>query len=191
MVSKTKKLTTSSIMIALAAVLSAIKVWNMPWGGSVTLLSMLPIILLSVKFGVKQGLFASFVYSVVQLFFGIVFDGLPGWGLTPEMLIACILLDYILAFSSLGIAGAFRDKGMRGIIGGTALAVFLRFLCHLASGVFVFASAGKLWDGFETQNTFLYSAVYNGIYMLPELILTVFGVYFLFKNKKTTEFLLK
>lgn len=191
MVSKTKKLTTSSIMIALAAVLSAIKVWNMPWGGSVTLLSMLPIILLSVKFGVKQGLFASFVYSVVQLFFGIVFDGLLGWGLTPEMLIACILLDYILAFSSLGIAGAFRDKGMRGIIGGTALAVFLRFLCHLASGVFVFASAGKLWDGFETQNTFLYSAVYNGIYMLPELILTVFGVYFLFKNKKTTEFLLK
>lgn len=178
-------------MIALAAVLSAIKVWNMPWGGSVTLLSMLPIILLSLKFGVKQGLFVSFVYSVVQLFFGIVFDGLLGWGLTPEMLIACILLDYILAFSSLGIAGAFRDKGMRGIIGGTVLAVFLRFLCHLASGVFVFASAGKLWDGFETQNTFLYSAVYNGIYMLPELILTVFGVYFLFKNKKTTEFLLK
>lgn len=191
MVSKTKKLTTSSIMIALAAVLSAIKVWNMPWGGSVTLLSMLPIILLSVKFGVKQGLFTSFVYSVVQLFFGIVFDGLLGWGLTPEMLIACILLDYILAFSSLGIAGILKDKGTAGIIGGTVIAVFLRFLCHLASGVFVFASAGKLWDGFETQNTFLYSAVYNGIYMLPELILTVFGVYFLFKNKKTTEFLLK
>ena len=179
------------MMIALAAVLSMVKVWNMPWGGSVTLFSMLPIILLSVKFGIRQGLFVSFVYSAVQLLFGIIFDGLLGWGLTPVMLISCIFLDYIIAFSALGIAGIFRNKGTGGIIGGTILAVGIRFISHISSGVFVFASAGKLWEGFETQNTLLYSLVYNGCYMLPEIILTVLGVYLLFKNKKTSEFLLK
>lgn len=177
-------------MIAMAAALSMVKVWNMPWGGSVTLLSMLPIIVVSVKFGVKQGLFVSFVYSFIQLLFGIIFDGLLGWGLTFQMLLTCIFLDYIFAFSVLGLAGAFRNKGFFGIIGGTVFSVFLRFVCHVASGVFVFASAGKLWEGFETQNTLFYSLVYNGAYMLPELILTVLGVYFLFKNKKTAEFLL-
>jgi len=189
MVSKTKQLTLSSIMIALGAVLSMVKIWNMPWGGSVTLLSMLPIILVSVKFGVKRGLFVSFVYSVVQLFFGIVFDGLLGWGLTPVMLISCILLDYIIAFSALGIAGIFKAKGLKGILGGSVLAILLRFVSHVLSGVFVFASVGKLWDGFETNNTLLYSLVYNGCYMLPELIFTVLGIYFLFKSKKTSEIL--
>ena len=190
MVSKTKKLTLSSIMIALGAVLSMIKIWNMPWGGSITLLSMLPIILVSVKFGVKRGLFVSFIYSLVQLFFGIVFDGLLGWGLTPVMLISCILLDYIFAFSVLGLAGLFKDKGLSGILGGSALAIVLRFILHVLSGIFVFASVGKLWDGFETSNTVLYSLLYNGCYMLPELIFTVLGTYFLLRSKKTSEFLL-
>ena len=190
MVSKTKKLTLSSIMIALGAVLSMIKIWNMPWGGSITLLSMLPITLISVKFGVKRGLFVSFIYSLVQLFFGIVFDGLLGWGLTPAMLISCILLDYIFAFSVLGLAGLFKDKGLSGILGGSIIAIFLRFVFHVLSGVFVFASVGKLWEGFETTNTLLYSLVYNGCYMLPELIFTVLGTYFLLRSKKTAEFLL-
>lgn len=190
-VSKTKKLTTSSLLIAMAAVLSFIKVWNMPWGGSITLLSMLPIILISVKYGVKQGLFSSFVYSVIQLVFGIVFDGLLGWGLTAGMLTACIFFDYIFAFTILGIAGIFKDKGLGGIIGGSALAIVLRFISHVLSGVFVFASAGKLWEGFETSNTWLYSIVYNGVYMLPELIFTIIGIYFLFKASGTAKFLLE
>ena len=63
----------------------------------------------------------------------------------------------------------------RGGFGGTGLAVALRFVSHVLSGVFVFASAGKLWDGFETSNSWLYSIVYNGCYMLPELILTCIG----------------
>lgn len=189
MVSKTKKLTTSSLMIALATVLSMIKVWNMPWGGSVTLLSMLPIILLSVKYGVKHGVFTAFCYSLIQLTFGIIFDGLLGWGLTANMLIACILLDYVFAFSVIGLAGIFKEKGILGIISGTVISVFLRFISHTLSGIFVFASAGKLWEGFETQNTFLYSVVYNSCYMLPELIFTVLGVYFLFKASKTAGIL--
>ncbi len=77
---KTKILTECGILIALAAVLSLIKVFKLPWGGSITLLSMLPICLISIRHGVKTGLFSSFVYAVIQLVFGILFDGLLGWG---------------------------------------------------------------------------------------------------------------
>ncbi len=172
---KIKVLAECGILIALAAVLSLIKIWQLPWGGSVTLFSMLPIALISIRHGVKTGLFSAFVYAVIQLVFGILFDGLLGWGLTAGALISCILLDYIIAFTVLGLSGLFADKGMGGVIGGTVLAVALRFVSHVLSGVFVFASAGKLWDGFETSNSWLYSIVYNGCYMLPELILTCIG----------------
>ena len=178
---KTKVLTECGVLIALAAVLSLIKVFKLPWGGSITLLSMLPIALISIRHGLKQGLFSSFVYACIQLIFGICFDGLLGWGLTAGMLIACILLDYIIAFTVIGLAGIFADKGMGGVIGGTALAVALRFVSHVLSGVFVFASAGKLWEGFETSNSWLYSIVYNGAYMLPELIITVIGAAIVYK----------
>ena len=178
---KIKTLAECAVLIALAAVLSMIKVFKLPWGGSITLLSMLPIALISIRHGVKTGVFSAFVYSIIQLLFGILFDGLLGWGLTVGMLIACILLDYIIAFTVLGLAGLFADKGMGGVIGGTVLAVALRFISHVVSGVAVFASAGKLWDGFETSNSLLYSVVYNGCYMLPEMILTVIGAVIVYK----------
>ena len=128
--SKTKIMVECAILVALSTVLSFVKIWNLPWGGSITLLSMLPIILVSVKFGVRRGLFVSFIYSLLQLFFGIVLDGLLGWGLTPVMLISCILLDYILAFSVLGLAGIFKNKGLIGILSGAAFAIVLRFVFH-------------------------------------------------------------
>lgn len=170
-----------AVMVALSTALSLVKIWNMPWGGSITLLSMLPVALVSVMYGLKQGLFSSFVYACIQLVFGITMDGLLGWGLTAGMLFACIMLDYIVAFTVIGLAGMFRNKGMTGIISGTVIAVLLRFVSHMLSGIFVFAAVGKLWEGFETDNTFLYSLVYNGCYMLPEIILTSIGAFFVYK----------
>ena len=170
-----------AVMVALATVLSLIKIYKLPWGGSVTLLSMLPIIVFSIRHGVLNGLGVSFVYSLIQLGFGIVFDGLIGWGLTPGMLIACMIFDYILAFTVLGIAGMFRTKGLAGQVAGAAIAIILRFISHVLSGVYVFASAGKLWEGFETDNSWLYSIVYNACYMLPELIFTLAAVIIIFR----------
>lgn len=178
---KLQTLCTCALLIALATALSLIKIWNMPWGGSVTLLSMLPIALISIRYGVKQGLFSSFIYALIQLIFGITLDGLLGWGLTAGMLCACIFLDYIAAFTVIGFAGVFSKRGMTGVISGTVISIVLRFICHVLSGVFVFASAGKLWEGFETENTLLYSLVYNGAYMLPEIILTTVGAIFVYK----------
>lgn len=185
----TKVLVEGAIMVALATVLCFIRIFKLPWGGSVTLLSMLPIVLFSIKRGVKAGMAVSVLFSLVQLFQGIL-DGLFGWGLTPGTLIACIFLDYVLAYSVLGIAGIFRKKKMAGWLAGITLAIVLRFLVHFISGVVIWGSFGELWEGFSTDNSVIYSLLYNGCYMLPELIFTLIGAFALLKVPQTSRLLL-
>ena len=177
------KLTLSAVFVALATVLSLIKVVKMPLGGSVTLLSMLPIVMISVMMGLKWGIGSAFVYSLIQLFLGITMDGLLGWGLTPVMLVGTILLDYIVAFTVLGIAGIFAKQGYAGICGGVALAIVFRFLSHFLSGFVIFKNLEQfeIFGSLFTNRPVLYSLAYNGLYMLPELIITVIGAAILFK----------
>ena len=186
---KLKTMVEGAAMVALSTVLSFIPIIQLPWGGTVTLLSMLPIAVFSIRRGVKAGFTASFVYSLIQFAQGIM-KGLFGWGLTPLMLAACIFLDYIGAFTVLGVSGAFRKKKFPGWIGGTALAVVLRFVFHFLSGVVIWKSVGELWNGFSTDNTYLYSFLYNGCYMLPELIFTLAGAVALLKIPQTRRFLI-
>lgn len=170
---KVRLLVESAVMIALGYVLSTIPIMQMPFGGKVTLLSMLPIVLIAVKNGPVWGFATAFCYSLTQL----ASSGVFGWGLTPTILVGAILLDYLVAFTVLGIAGVF-GKTRTGAIGGTALACVLRFLSHFASGVILWANYeqfvvfGKEWVG----KPVLYSLCYNGAYMLPELIFTVVGM---------------
>lgn len=177
---KTLPLVEGAIMVALATALSFVRVYKLPWGGSITLLSMLPIAIYSIKYGIKHGFFAAFVFSLFQFGQGII-DGVFTWGLTPVMLIGCILLDYLLPFTAVGIAGIFRKKGALGWTAGTALALFIRFVFHFLSGVVIWKSFGELWNGFSTDNVFLYSFLYNGSYMLPEIIMTAVATVILFK----------
>ena len=190
---KTKKnilmLTEGAIMVALATILSFIQIVKFPWGGAITVLSMLPIVAFSLKYGAKYGFAVSFVYSIIQLGQGIMLDGLFGWGLTPIALVSCILLDYVLAFTALGIAGIFGNKKFPSVIFGTVLALVLRFVFHYMSGVFIFNSFGELWQGFSTDNTYLYSLLYNGAYMLPEIIFTTVGAIVLFKTPQLRRLL--
>ncbi len=186
--SKTRMLVEGAMMVALATVLSYIRIFKFPWGGSITLFSMLPIVLFSLKYGVKQGLLCSFVFSLIQFGQGVT-DGLFGWGLTAFMLVACILLDYLGAYTVIGIAGLFRKKGFAGWILGTALAVFIRFLFHFVSGAAIWHSSGKLWEAFSTENEWLYSFLYNGAYMLPELVMTVVAAYILLNLKQVRNLL--
>ncbi len=179
--SKTRVLAEGAIMVAMAFVLSYIKIFHLPWGGSITLLSMLPIAIFSIKRGVKAGLFAAFVSSLLQLGQGIIVDGLFAWGLTPAMLAACIFLDYIGAYTAIGLAGIFRQKGLMGRLGGTAAAILIRYIFHIVSGAVIFHSAGMIWETFSTDNEWLYSTLYNGAYMLPEMIFTVIGAAVLLK----------
>ncbi len=183
----TKALLESAIMVALATVLSMIKIWEMPLGGSITLLSMLPIMFISVRHGIKWGLGAAFVYSWTQIFTGEVF----AWGLTPTMLIACLLLDYILAFSVLGLSGIFRKKGTAGVIAGITVSCVLRFILHFISGVVLWTNYEKfIVFGVEWVNRpVLYSICYNGMYMLPETVFTIIGAVLLLSIPQTKKLL--
>ena len=168
-----------AIMLALSVVLSYVKIFTLPFDGSITLFSMLPICLISIKYGIAWGLGTAFCYSWFQILQGGVF----AWGLTPGMLVASLFLDYILAFTVLGLAGMFRKKGILGMVLGIVMVCALRFLVHFVAGVVLWANLeefvafGKEW----VNRPVLYSICYNGIYMLPETIMTSVGAWILLK----------
>ena len=175
---KIQKLTFSAIMIALSSVLSLIKVVQMPLGGSVTLLSMVPVCMIGIMYGTAYAILPCFVYGIIQIFLGQVFS----WGLTPLSLIACIFIDYILAYTSMSLSGLFRKNKKWGVFAGVALACVARLAFHILSGRVLFAS-------FEVfNNPLLYSVCYNGAYMLPELVITCIGTFLLTKVKFFEKF---
>lgn len=178
---KTRKLVTSAMMIALSTVLSMIPFLKMPLGGSLTPLSMLPICLISLKYGLGWGLGTSFTYAIVQLLLDL--GTVLSWGLTPRSLTACIAVDYLLAFTVLGFAGIFAQKGRMGQCLGVAFAILLRYLCHIISGGTIFS----IWC--EWDNAWIYSICYNGAFMLPECILTIAGIFALTRIPSTQKLL--
>ena len=165
-----------AIMVALATVLSMIKLYEAPLGGSVTLLSMLPVSVLSIRLGLSWGLAGGFLYAMIQMFLDLA--KVISWGLTPAALVGCIIFDYLLAFTVIGLAGLFRRNGRIGMILGIALALFGRFCSHLVSGTLIF----DIWMPDGWGNPFVYSVAYNGAYMLPELVFTVAAVMILTKT---------
>ena len=150
--SKTRTLVECALMIALGTVLANIKIFEMPNGGSITLLSMLPFILISFRHGVKWGLFTGFVNSLLQMLLG--FYALLG--------LACV------------IAKPFKNR-LAGVAVGTAAVCGIRFLCSFLSGVLIW---GNLSDGLPAWT---YSLTYNGSYMLPETILTTIAAVLIYK----------
>ncbi len=164
-----KKMVTSAILIAMGTVLSFLQIplpWLI-WGGSVTVLSMLPICTVGIMYGPLWGFGSAFLYSVMQLLFAQV----GAWGLSPTVLVVCIVFDYLVAFTVLGVTGFFRSRGKKGICIGVGIAVFCRFVCHFITGVTIWKE--MMPESFSSP--WLYSLAYNGSYMLPELIFTVAG----------------
>lgn len=162
----TKMLTEAGIMIAAAQILSYIKIFEAPYGGSVTAGSMIPIIVFSLRWGVKSGLLAGTAYGILQFLLG---------GTIYSYHIVSILFDYVVAFGLLGLAGLFRSS-IKGVFMGTFLGLLGRFICHVISGVVVWASYAP-----EGMNPLFYSIVYNGSYLLPELVITLAIVGILYK----------
>lgn len=173
------RLALSAVFIALSTVLSMYPKIEAPLGGGITLCSMLPIIMISCLFGVKWGLGVSFAYGIIQMM--LSFAEVCSWGLTPWVLVATFVFDYVLAYFVLGFSGAFRKMGYVGIILGTVMVLVLRFLCHFGTGVFIF----DIWC--EWDNVWLYSLCYNGGYMLPELALTTAGAAIIFRLPQTKK----
>ena len=181
-------LTESAIMIALATVLSMIKVYQAPYGGSITLLSMAPLIVLAMRRGTKVGLAAAFVRSLICLLLG--FSDVM-WVPTVGGIVLCILFDYIFAFTVLGLGGIFRnvhfsDNETTNLIIasvlGALVATGLRFLCHVISGAVIWYALDLEWYADDPGHivhrcgAWMFSLIYNGAYMLPEMIETCIGV---------------
>ncbi len=164
----TKMMVEAGIMIGLAQILSYVKILEAPYGGSITAGSMIPIIFYAVRWGVGPGLFAGSVYGILQFILG------PKYSYH----ILSILFDYIVAFGLLGLAGLAR-KNVKGIFLGTFLGVFGRFVSHVISGAIIFASYAP-----KGMNPWVYSAIYNGSYLLPEFIISVAIVSLIYKSSK-------
>jgi Predicted membrane protein len=173
-----KTLVECAVMIALATVLSVIKVYEAPLGGSVTLFSMIPIILISFRHDIKWALGSAFVYSIMQLLLGL---GSVSYVPTVVGIVLCIFFDYILAFTVLGFAGLFKnfkaDILVQVIIGSLFVCV-LRYVSHVVSGAVVWYEITKLggWNDLVAKvSMWPYSLIYNAQYMVPETIITVIG----------------
>jgi thiamine transporter len=158
----TKVIAEVSIIVALSLVLNFIKIFQMPQGGSITLGSMVPVILLSFRRGPKIGVFAGVVFGLIQMM-------LDGWFYNP----LGMFLDYPLAFGALGLAGIFKKTPLIGVT--TSLVV--RFLSHFLSGVVFFGMYAP-----PGMSPILYSAIYNGSYMLPELVISGILIYLLIQR---------
>jgi len=163
----TKKLTLTALTLALSTALSMIVMFRMPFDGAVTPGSMVPVIFIAIIYGRRWGVLTGAAHGIIQML--LMFAPPPARGLLPY--IAVVMLDYIIAFGVLGLAGLFyrvtENTRFAVQIAGAAV-VFLRFLCHLISGVIIWGSYAP-----EGQNVFVYSLLYNGSYMLPEMVITV------------------
>ncbi len=164
-------LTECAIMVALSCVLSVITIFNLPQGGGITAFCQVPIVVISYRHGLKWGCFSGFVLSVFQMISGLANFSYVN---TIGAYIAVAMLDYLVAFTVLGLGGMFRKaiKNQALSIGvGAGVVSLLRLLCHFLSGVTVWADYADGW-----QSVWGYSLAYNGSYMGIETVITVLGV---------------
>ena len=199
-----RRLTVSAMMFALSTVLAIVCAYipflNLPFGGGFTLASMLPIVIVAYMYGTPWGIFTAFCYSVIQIIMSLTqgsggtvmalfmpsSDDFMGYGAA----IAIIIIDYLLAYTLLGLGGIFRNKIKNKTVAltvGVVFALSLRYICHIASG-YIFYGAWAEWffsqEGFYAIGGFIldhfsgnalsliYSAFYNGLFMIPEIIIT-------------------
>lgn len=157
-----RMLTEGGMMLALAVLLNTIKIYQAPNGGSISAGSMIPVMLFALRWGISPGLVLGATYGLLDFI-------LKPYFYHPMQFI----LDYILAFGLLGLAGigynsdGNDEKGNKGLIIGVILAISARMLSHVLSGVIFFAEyAGE-------QNPWIYSIIYNASYLVPELIISL------------------
>ena len=184
----------------LAMVCAVIPFLNLPFGGGFTVASMLPIIVIAYMYGMKWGFFTAGVYSVIQIVMDLYLgkgstimalfmpnsDDFMGYGAA----VAILVIDYLVAYTLLGFGGIFRNKIKNKAVAlslGAVLALSLRYIAHIISG-YIFYGAWAEW--FFTQDNFysiggwildsfsgkglalVYSIFYNGLYMIPEIVIT-------------------
>ena len=156
---KLRALTEGAILIALAEILSLLPLYKFPWGGSIDL-AMLPIIISCVRWGFGPGMLAATAHAILQT---LLEGGIAiGW--------QSIVGDFLLAYMSLGLAGLFRGK----FAPATLVSCAARFLIHYVVGATIWAEyMPEAFFGLTMTTPWIYSALYNGAYMLPNAALVL------------------
>ena len=200
MFNKTKRLTESAMLLAVAVVLelcSKMFIPELPFGGQITLVSMLPVVLISYRHGVRWGLVSGVAYAMIEMAIGtktVAAAFQPGYFGDGVMLFNAFLmclLDYLVAYTMLGLGGLFRSRienRGKALALGALVALSARYVSHILSGYILFSGWAEWFftqEGFPAWGAGLvgalsgemlglvYSIVYNGMYMVPEILLTV------------------
>lgn len=199
MSAKTKRITESAMLLAMAIVLELVSKTFIPeqtFGGQITIVSMLPVVLIAYRHGVKWGFVATFTYALLEMALGaktVSSAFLPGFFGDGAMIVNAIvmcLLDYIVAYTVLALAGVFRNRIKNpgiSLMAGSLVALGARYVTHILSGYILFSSWAEWYftqDGFPAWGAqlveslspaglgWVYSIVYNGMYMIPEMVFT-------------------
>lgn len=171
---KTVRLVESALLLAVATVLGELALARLPYGGSITIASMLPVMLIAYRHGTLWGLGCGVCYGAIQQLLGL---STLSYFSTWQSIVAIILLDYVVAFAVIGTAGFCRRLHCRQsyqLLCGALLVSVLRYACHVISGATV-------WSGLSipTEAALGYSLIYNATYMLPEAIVLCAAAYYL------------
>lgn len=172
-VSTTRRLVESAMLLAIATVLSLVKLVDLPYGGSITLSSMLPILLVAYRYGTAWGLLTGLVHGLIQLALGA---NTLSYVTGAASIIAVVLLDYLLAFGVIGLGGLVRNHSSQpfSFVIGSLIAGGARYILHVISGCTV-------WAGLSIPDSaaLKYSIIYNATYMLPETLILMVVSYYL------------
>ena len=166
---QTKIIAEIVVVVSLSYALNLIVLFRMPQGGSVTVVSMVPILWLALRRGTKIGVLAGVIFGLVDMM--------------PQPFVVHpvqFLLDYPLAFGSLGLAGLFQKHPIAGVVTG----IFGRFVCHFISGMVFFAMYAP-----SGMNPAVYSAIYNGSYLVVELVFSIVIMYVLVRRGVVSMYL--
>jgi len=195
---RTQRLIITALMLAIAFAIAwicqLIPFLSLPFGGGFTIASMLPIVVVAYMFGTRWGLLTGLVYAIIQMLMGhatvagLFVPGSDSYMILYKALLVC-LIDYILAYTVLGLGGVFRDvcrSKATALCLGSIFAVSLRYIAHIVSGAIFYGTWAEWFFGQEglplgqtilanfsgTSLAVIYSVVYNGLYMIPEIIIT-------------------
>ena len=211
MKTKTKRITESAMLLAVAIILELVSkmfIPEMPFGGQITLVSMLPVVLISYRHGVKWGLVTGVAYAMLEMALGaktVAAAFQPGYFGDGVMILNAFImcaLDYVVAFTVLGLGGCFRNRIKNpgvSLMCGSLVALGARYVTHIASGYILFSGWAEWFftqEGFPAWGAnlvaslssemlgFVYSVVYNGMYMIPEMVITAVVALFLARVPK-------
>lgn len=178
----TRVLAEIAVFAALSAVLYTLRPYTLPYGGSVTLGSMVPVMWLSMRRGIYAGTVSGAIFGILALLIDVTFLGAASVIASPVQ----VILEYPIAFGVLGLAGIIHKKTVAFAIVGVGISIFVKFIIHYLVGVFVWF---YVYAFPPEWGQYLWPAIYNGSFLLVEFVISAILIAILVK-KRTLEYAL-